>query len=1055
MQSIRSLILVCLSFFCIVFAEAQPVAYNGQQDLRPTFMGVVYEIEGGDYDGQRGYLFRIWNRESFPVELSTIPDQFSQPVEAFLGVGAQYSNGTYSFAGDEDPYRPLFASGPETLNPSPSGGIDDRPANFIAIVDPSVDTIVFTLRGRTATGAYAAAQVQPLSLNGGATPNVSITFTTDGLTYEDFLDAVGQNAAPGFDIGSDVYVDGTRIGSIPETGPLPLFLQPGEHSIAGAIEQLIGGSQSVAIEAGQTYDLVIDMTGEGLSGILPYSLLVNDSSTPVIAPTAAEFRIDFVSPEGAKYSLDQPFRVHAVRVQTDLLFDGPPKRVSALEDLTGFFQLHPSGHLSAQNPAAVIAALETMGAGPYELVVSANEVIRGLPLTDSIVVRLEKFALNGDIVPLPSSAAFSPGGIIVTASSMTGGVERTATSSSTGAFSFGLLPEDTYRISAVTELSEEILAVEGYVSLTEPAQLALTPLTTTQTASGDQGFVIVSGASATNSAGRGIRGGSPPTEQRMREQKNQLERRGAPPGRPSQTIRSNSTYKPVARPDNETKNADGAAPLQLVNPEFYIQISSVSGTTQTESLQVEVPGSQASVSLGYYVGLSPGSATFREFPDFWAIQLRDQNGAILFSTGNTFSTSIRSPSLPLFFSDSGSYGTDYITETVSLPPSQTPANDRILTLTVTASTSYDSEIFASILAEFLDVPLIRIVSSGAAVSNAPATRRFPDIPGSVVGFPDTGDRNTFNIRLPITIERIDTGASIDPGDITALDVDVVFGAAGAAGGAVVFSQTAPIAQLQRRPASEVYELDVSFIQPTPASPVATAPPAESEIAYRISVQASVNGEPVGGEGFVRGLTGLYRTAQPLGLVRTGMRDNGGDDWAQKGLYDWLSDNSNLIAPMNDISGEHGRDLGHSSHRLGLDLDMNFFDAAQPGSVEHVVLTNNVILAIQGNQASLAAVSDYIINQQVGIEALAAQNVLSNVFGPVGGARAVPAANGQPDFSLANGWAGTLFESGIVRDSGGNTLLNINRSMNAAASALFSPYPGHNDHLHLTFLADAL
>lgn len=1052
----RSLVMGCLAFFLILIAEAQEVPYSGQQDLRPTFMGTVYEIEGGQFDGRRGYLFRIWNRESFPVELSKIPDQFNQPVEAFLGVAAQYSNGVYSFIGHEIAYRTLFASGPETLSPSPSEGIEDRPANFIAVVDPTVDTIVFTLRGRTATGSIANAQVEPLIMHGGDSPNVAITFTTDGLTYGDFLALVSQNSTAGVDFGSDVYVNGTRMGSMPDTGPLYLSLPTGEHILAGAIERLVGGSQIIVVEEGQTYELFIEMTGEGLSEILSYRLLVNGSLDPVIPPTTLEFRIDFEQQGGSRYSLSHPFHVHAVRVQTDLIFDGPPERVSAMLDLTGYFQLDSSGQLFAQNPAGVIAALENLGAGPYELLVAAGDAARDLPLVDSIIVRLEKFSLNGVIVPLPASPAFSVGGISVTASSMTGGVNRTAISTSDGSFSFGTLPDDTYRISAQTAFSAEILAVRGFVSLTANTQLALTPLTTAQTVSGDQGFVIVSGASGSGTSGQGNQGRYPSSQQRIHEQKTKLDQHGPPPGRPTQTIRSNTKYKSVPKAVVQTESVDENILRMLSEPEFYISLSSVSGTTQTQTIQVEVPGSQASVSLGFYVELSPGAAERRDFPDFWSVQLRDQNGALLFYSGNTFSTSIRSPSLPVFHSDSEFYSTDYITEFIVLPPSQTPANERTLSLTVTASTTFESEIFANVLAEFLDIPLIKISSSGPATSNGPATRRYRNIPGSVVSLPDLGSRNDFNIRLPITIQRIDTGASIDLADINSIDVEVFFGAGGADGSFSVFSGVAPVEQLQLRPdSSDVFELDVAFVLPTPASPVTTAPPLAAEITYRVSLQTSDNGQPIGGEGFIRGLKGLYQTALPLGLARTGIRDRGGDDWAQKGLYDWLSNHAHLIAPMNDISGEHGRDLGHSSHRLGLDLDMNFFDATLPGSVEHGMLTNNVVSAIRGNQASLTAVSDYIIRQQTGIEALAAANVLSSVLGPVGSARTVPAANGHPAFSLANGWAGTLFESGIVRDADGNTLLNINRSMNAPASALFSPYRGHDDHLHLSFVENAL
>ena len=133
--------------------------YDGSQDLRPTFMGTAYDVTGGSFDGKRGYLFRIWNREGVPVELSTIPDSFNQPILGFLSVGAEYTNGVASFEGQTTPNALMFDGSTETLNPSPTGAFADRPANFIAIVEPTVDTLVFTLKNRTATASYTAATV--------------------------------------------------------------------------------------------------------------------------------------------------------------------------------------------------------------------------------------------------------------------------------------------------------------------------------------------------------------------------------------------------------------------------------------------------------------------------------------------------------------------------------------------------------------------------------------------------------------------------------------------------------------------------------------------------------------------------------------------------------------------------------------------------------------------------------------------------------------------------------------------------------------------------------
>ena len=140
------------------------VPYDGTQDLRPTFMGTAYDIEGGAYDGKRGYLFRIWNRSGEAVSLDTLPDRFDGEVLGFLSDGASYSDGTASYPDSPERGDALFEAGPEVLAPSPTGAFSDRPANVIVVVEPEVERLVWTLRRRTATAALSASERETLEL---------------------------------------------------------------------------------------------------------------------------------------------------------------------------------------------------------------------------------------------------------------------------------------------------------------------------------------------------------------------------------------------------------------------------------------------------------------------------------------------------------------------------------------------------------------------------------------------------------------------------------------------------------------------------------------------------------------------------------------------------------------------------------------------------------------------------------------------------------------------------------------------------------------------------
>jgi hypothetical protein len=47
--------------------------------------------------------------------------------------------------------------------------------------------------------------------------------------------------------------------------------------------------------------------------------------------------------------------------------------------------------------------------------------------------------------------------------------------------------------------------------------------------------------------------------------------------------------------------------------------------------------------------------------------------------------------------------------------------------------------------------------------------------------------------------------------------------------------------------------------------------------------------------------------------RFGTRDPGGDDWVSSNTYKWMEANPADLTAINDISGEHGVNLGHNLH----------------------------------------------------------------------------------------------------------------------------------------------
>ncbi|MCK9449977.1 MAG: RHS repeat-associated core domain-containing protein [Bacteroidales bacterium] len=74
--------------------------------------------------------------------------------------------------------------------------------------------------------------------------------------------------------------------------------------------------------------------------------------------------------------------------------------------------------------------------------------------------------------------------------------------------------------------------------------------------------------------------------------------------------------------------------------------------------------------------------------------------------------------------------------------------------------------------------------------------------------------------------------------------------------------------------------------------------------------------------------------------RYGSRDAGGDNWASPEtagaffglLYDWAKDPLTDMVYFDDISGDKGQDIGHTTHRTGNDIDIRYFGAGNGPNV---------------------------------------------------------------------------------------------------------------------------
>ncbi len=247
------------------------------------------------------------------------------------------------------------------------------------------------------------------------------------------------------------------------------------------------------------------------------------------------------------------------------------------------------------------------------------------------------------------------------------------------------------------------------------------------------------------------------------------------------------------------------------------------------------------------------------------------------------------------------------------------------------------------------------------------------------------------------------------------------------------------------------------------SGVAGTPPPTTHLAYRFTVKATRDGVSLTAEKEASGRRALWR--MPDGLPRFGTREAGGDNWSARGTYLWLEQHAGLLEPINDVSGEHGRDIDHPlSHARGTDIDTHHFyrfpgvdNGVGAGELNYTRLAENALLAFQRDAqgaptpAALQArgrLVGWIERSRSGITALAARPEVARVVYCAGEAMG----------GLAAGWCNTLLRAGLLR----RTLPGQAPETLQLVAEAYTGHNGklanndvHNNHVHVTLSPAAI
>lgn len=216
---------------------------------------------------------------------------------------------------------------------------------------------------------------------------------------------------------------------------------------------------------------------------------------------------------------------------------------------------------------------------------------------------------------------------------------------------------------------------------------------------------------------------------------------------------------------------------------------------------------------------------------------------------------------------------------------------------------------------------------------------------------------------------------------------------------------------------------------------------------------------------------LWRT--PL-TKRFSTPDVGGDDWASTSTYAWVKQHQSLLNAVSDISGEHGKDIGHSRHETGDDIDeyhpRNFLPGSTlNGGENYRRLAEHLYRAVRGNARSQSEIRQWIIDTRSHVDAVLSTGGVEMVIYakgcPIYERRMLPHADRaawNAPFTLNEEcfkfpermkvvdefWAESLIRTGSVSLPGGARFSSGLAAWSTSRDRRHIFQVDHNDHMHL-------
>lgn len=757
--------------------------------------------------------------------------------------------------------------------------------------------------------------------------------------------------------GDEVYlfVDGTYLKSTDANGRARLEVPAGLVAVQAIVPSSAIATATVQAMAGKTVPLQL-ILDDGKEVVSPAEISISSVKNGIFPMDANDFTITLLeggTPHPVVY-------VGQVALEDDI--------GNTLAHLTDDFRVDAEGRLYPVTMDVIRKAIAPHAGRSLRLSVNGVDAL-GFTLGEYHSLYLGQHVLNVVLEAPPSNPSLPVAGIEVTYNLMGTDLTLTRTTDAAGAVSFGSVPLGNATLKGMTIDAGLHYHGDAMFFLRQSSLVKVLMAHPKDILAGHAQYELVPLASPNRSVPAG-------REQQFRDGEEDRTRR-----------RLHRSIEPLQRTD--TMESEGIS----------VRVGAAGeGQPMVASRVLTIPQGTRRVLLRYRVSTAeyPYYVTRQSmFNDTWSLSLSaNQGGSQLFTINRNVNAQLRRA--PTWRADGT---TGYINQYFDVA-SFAIDGAADLTLTATAVNVADS-LLPTVVHASLSQDLGKMIITEVAPDDLSNTKGDH----ATYSIPFQGENNQISRWYSLKLDK-PTGARV-----TRVRAELEHGGGSMRGGLVLDEG---IGQNVRMVDDNTVRVRVTLHS---GSGVNTVPPPAHTIYHKFTVEAEMpDGNQVSAEASGAPRRALWRMQEAWRVPerRYGMRDVGGDDWLSARTWEYIDRHGGLLTRIDDISGEHGSNIGHQTHDVGTDIDLYHvyqFPGAIRGEDNYVALRRAVIRVLSLPEQEAAndrtRVLAWISQTRARFAEILTTTDAEAVYYSVGSAHVVGGVR------LPRGWARSLLVDGVL------------------------------------------